>query len=198
MTVALDTRTRPARAPLRVVVTGNAGAGKSTLATRLSAATGAVHLDLDSLAWTEADPPCRRDLRESLAAIDAFVMAHDAWVVEGCYTELLEPVARCCTCFVYLNPGIEACVRNCEARPWEPHKYSSPAAQHAMLPALLAWVRDYESRDDTFSRASHRALFDACQACKIEVTASLPPADLIDRITCPEGCGMPPTSSGEP
>jgi hypothetical protein len=147
------------------------------------------------LAWTEADPPCRRDLRESLAAIDAFVATHDAWVVEGCYTELLEPVVRCCTCFVYLNPGVEACVRNCEARPWEPHKYPSPAAQQAMLPALLAWVRDYESRRDTFSRASHRVVFEACQARKMEVTASPPPADLIDWIIRPEGRGAR-TASG--
>jgi adenylate kinase family enzyme len=72
----------------RVLVVGNSGSGKTTLARQL-AAEGLAHLDLDTLAWLPAPPPVRRPLAESAADIDAFTRRHDAWVIEGCYADLL-------------------------------------------------------------------------------------------------------------
>lgn len=153
----------------RDVIVGNSGSGKSTLASRLARTGGAAHLDLDTLAWRPTTPPERRPLAESLPEIERFIAQHDAWVIEGCYADLLAlPLARC-TRLVFLNPGVEACVANARSRPWEPHKYATKEAQDANLAMLIGWIRDYERRGDTFSLAAHRALFDGFVGEKIEL-----------------------------
>lgn len=55
-------------------------------------------------------------------------------------------------------------------RPWEPNKYVSPEAQDAMLANLQTWVTSYYERDNAWSSAAHRALFDAFQGSKVEYT----------------------------
>ena len=155
----------------RIVIIGNSGSGKSTLAQSLARESGLMLLDLDTLAWEAANPTTRRRLDESLAAITAFMDASESWVVEGCYADLLAPVIARCTRLIFLNPGIEACVRNCRTRPWEPHKYPSREAQDKNLEMLVGWVREYANRQDEFSLRSHRRLFDDFQGDKVEVTS---------------------------
>jgi hypothetical protein len=36
---------------------------------------------------------------------------------------------------------------------------------------LIGWIGQYETRDDTFSLAAHRALFERFAGAKIEVTS---------------------------
>ncbi len=166
----------------RIIVLGNSGSGKSTLA-RALAATGQVpHLDLDTLAWEPTSPPTRRPLSASIAAITGFMDAHDTWVVEGCYADLLAAAADRCTRLVFLNPGVEACSANCRARPWEPHKYPSPEAQDQNLGMLLAWVRDYETRGDECSLQAHRRLFDRFAGEKLEATSRPELDELVRRL----------------
>jgi SAM-dependent methyltransferase len=153
----------------RVIVFGNSGSGKSTLAAQLSRAEGLAHLDLDTLAWLPTDPPTRRPIEDSADEIVGFTAQHDAWVIEGCYTDLLAMVRRAATEMVFLNPGVEACVAHCRARPWEPHKYATRVAQDANLAMLIGWVRGYPSRSDTCSLVAHRALYDAFEGPKREV-----------------------------
>ena len=73
----------------------------------------------------------------------------------------------------FLNPGVEACIANCRARPWEPEKYPSKGAQDQKLDFLLDWVREYESRADEYSLARHRELFEGFRGPKVELS-SLP------------------------
>lgn len=153
----------------RVVIFGNSGSGKSTLARRLSAAAGVSHLDLDTCAWEPKTPPARRPPEESEREIAAFLEANGGWVVEGCYSSLLaSPLSRC-TLALFLNPGVDACIANASARPWEPHKYSSKEAQDRNLEMLRSWIRDYTVREDEYSLAAHRALFDGFTGHKIEL-----------------------------
>lgn len=153
----------------RLLVVGNSGSGKTTLASRLARDEGLAHLDLDALAWQPTVPPVRRDLADSAGEIRRFTARHDAWVVEGCYADLAQLLAADATHLVFLNPGVEACVRHCRARPWEPHKYPSREAQDRNLAMLLDWVRSYPDRDDPCSLAAHRALYDAFSGPKREV-----------------------------
>jgi adenylate kinase family enzyme len=153
----------------RVLIVGNSGSGKTTLARTLAARDALAHLDLDSLAWLPTPPPTRRPLAESVAAIGAFTAIHEAWVIEGCYADLATAVAGQATELVFLNPGVEACVRHCRARPWEPHKYESREAQDRNLEFLVAWVRAYADRDDVCSLSAHRRLFEAFAGSKREV-----------------------------
>ena len=155
---------------MRWVVFGNSGAGKSRFARALAAAHGLAHLDLDTVAWQDgADPPSRRPLAASAAAIRAFQAAAPGWVVEGCYADLLALALAQADEAVFLNPGTAACQANARQRPWEPHKYPSPQAQDANLAMLLDWIADYETRADEFSLAAHRALFDGFAGRKREL-----------------------------
>lgn len=148
----------------RLLILGNSGSGKTTLARTL----GLPHLDLDAVAW--AAPGERLALDESVEAIRAFHRAHASWVMEGSYASLARAVLPLCTEFRFLNPGVAACVANCEGRPWEPEKYPSPEAQNERLAFLLDWVRSYDTRDDEYGLAQHRAVFDAFDGPKREIT----------------------------
>ena len=153
----------------RILILGNSGSGKTTTARALQAEHGLPHLDLDAIAWTR--PGERRPLAESVAALEAFDQAHRSWVVDGSYASLARAALPLCTEFRFLNPGIEACVANCESRPWEPEKYASPEDQDERLAFLLEWVRGYESRDDEYGLAQHRALYDGFDGTKREFVA---------------------------
>lgn len=152
----------------RVLIFGNSGSGKTTMARDLAELSGLAHLDLDGLAWDDARN--RRPLSESAAEIDAFVAAHPSWVIEGCYADLLELVVPAATEVRFLNPGTEVCVANCRARPWEPEKYPTKEAQDELLDFLVEWVREYETRTDEYSLARHRALFHRFPGPKREYT----------------------------
>ncbi len=154
---------------MRVVVLGNSGSGKTSMARALRADHGLVHLDLDAVAW--ATPGARRPLADSVAAIEAFGRQHDAWVVEGSYASLAAAALPLCTEFRFLNPGAEVCLANAQRRPWEPEKYASPEEQDARLPFLLDWIRSYDTRDDEYGLTAHRALFDEFEGPKREVGA---------------------------
>jgi SAM-dependent methyltransferase/adenylate kinase family enzyme len=153
----------------RVIVVGNSGSGKSTLAAALARDEGLAHLDLDTLAWLPTDPPTRRDIGVCASDIRRFTDEHRAWVVEGCYADLARLLVPSATELIFLNPGVDACVRHCQARPWEPHKYPTPEAQDANLPMLLEWVRHYPTRDDPCSLNAHRALYEAFGGPKREI-----------------------------
>jgi adenylate kinase family enzyme len=152
----------------RIVIFGNSGSRKSSLAKALAELYQVPHLDLDVIAWKADEPGVRAAHEESLKELMHFIRASDSWVIEGCYSVLLKEAARYCTEMIFLNPGVDACVENCRCRPWEPHKYKSREAQDANLQMLLQWVREYEIREDEFSLSEHRRLFDMHEGRKVE------------------------------
>ena len=107
----------------RIVIFGNSGSGKTTMARELSRRHGLPHLDLDSLAWDV--PAVRKPLDESNRLLENYLDEHEQWVIEGCYADLLAGAISRASELRFLNPGIEACIRNCRSRPWEPEKYLS-------------------------------------------------------------------------
>jgi adenylate kinase family enzyme len=153
----------------RILIFGNSGSGKSTMARSLSNELGIAHLDLDQLAWSS--PGVRRPLADSALVIEDFLTREAEWIAEGCYGDLIDLLLPHATELRFLNPGTEACVANCRRRPWEPEKYKSPEEQDARLDFLLEWVRQYETRSDEYSLVRHRSLFDAFSGPKQEYTA---------------------------
>lgn len=145
----------------RTAILGNSGSGKSTLARSLAAESDPPTpiLDLDTIAW---DPgPIPRPRERAFAQLDTFCSA-DAWILEGCYGDLVgHALARWQPELILLDPGLDTCLAHCRARPWEPHKYPSKAAQDQNLEFLLDWVADYYVREGPMSAKAHRALFDA-------------------------------------
>lgn len=153
---------------------GNAGAGKTTLANSLFDLCPAPKLFLDEVAFAESAQ--RRQVTESVEIALAFAVKNNSWIIEGCYTSIVQPLVPYCDTLVFLNPGIETCVTHCRQRPWERKKFNSPEEQNANLENLIAWVRDYTTRTDEYGLLQHRRLFDSFQGRKIEFTRVVPNA----------------------
>ena len=154
-----DERARLREKVSRVLIFGNSGSGKSTLADALSRQHQLAHLDLDTLAWQTGDPPERMPLAASQSQISSFLDDNAGWVVEGCYSDLIEFVLPAAEHLIYLDLPIEECIANARRRPWEPHKYATKADQDANLDMLIDWIAKYAQRSDVFSRAAHQDLF---------------------------------------
>lgn len=154
-----------------VVVIGNSGSGNSALALTLAETSGAKTLDLDTIVWAPGKIAVPRAPEAAQADLEAFCSTHPAWIGEGCYGSLPEYALRWKQEFIFVNPGEAACLANCRARPWEPHKYASKAGQDSKPEFLLNWVSDYYTRDDDISLARHRAIFNAYDGAKREITS---------------------------
>lgn len=145
---------------LRFVILGNSGSGKSTLARALAAKHGLAVLDLDTVAWEPDTVGVPRDPAAAAADVQRFCAEHAGWVLEGCYETLVEAVFDHRPQLIWLDPGVDVCIRHCRARPFEPHKYATREAQEEKLGFLLAWVREHYTRERPLSQAAHVATFD--------------------------------------
>ena len=158
---------------MRVLVFGNSGSGKTTFAQAVAEGRGLVHLDLDSIVWEPGEVAVQRPTVAIANSLGEFLANHDAWVIEGCYGELVEAASSQCTELVFLNPGLEACLANNRRRPWEPKKYASAEQQDAMLEMLQTWVADYYTRSGPWSYEAHRRIFDSHPGTKQEYTSTV-------------------------
>lgn len=143
----------------RVIIFGNSGSGKSTKAKHLCSEYNLSHLDLDTLAWLRTDPPQRKPINDSKKEILSFLKDNDSWVIEGCYSDLLEIVLEKSSEIIYMKLSVEDCIENAKKRPWEPHKYISKDAQDENLEMLIEWIKQYPVRDDTFSKVEHEKIY---------------------------------------
>lgn len=141
------------------MIFGNSGSGKSTLAKHLSLKETLAHLDLDTIAWLPSTPPERTPLDTAKQEIDKFINTHNNWVIEGCYTDLLELTIDSATEIIFMNLSIQDCIANAKQRPWESHKYASKEAQDANLGMLIEWISQYTNRLDSFSYTAHQTLY---------------------------------------
>ena len=87
----------------RILIFGNSGSGKSTLAEKLAASQNLAHLDLDTLAWQPVSPPERAPLSESEIKMMDFIKHNAGWVIEGCYSDLLELVVSHADEMIFMN-----------------------------------------------------------------------------------------------
>ncbi|WP_440906513.1 AAA family ATPase (plasmid) [Catenovulum sp. SX2] len=149
-----------------VIIFGNSGSGKSTLAKHLANTQGLAHLDLDTIAWLATTPPQRMPIERSTEVIDTFLSQNTNWVIEGCYADLLEYVMPKANKLIFLNLPVADCITNAKNRPWEPHKYPNKQAQDNNLAMLIEWIKQYPNRDDTFSLAAHKKLYQAFAGAK--------------------------------
>jgi len=154
---------------MRVAILGNSGSGKSTLAASIASAAGAPSLDLDTIAWEPGQSAVERAEEDALSDVRAFCTSNETWVVEGCYANLVEATLEYTPKFLFLNPGLEACLTNCRNRPWEPHKYASKQEQDSNLQLLLSWVADYYTRNGPLSLSAHISCFQSYPGPKLEL-----------------------------
>ena len=70
---------------MRVLILGNSGAGKTTMARVLAEAHGLERLDLDSVVWEPHRVAEARAAEAVRGDLDRFTAQHERWVVEGSY-----------------------------------------------------------------------------------------------------------------
>ena len=87
---------------MKVIILGNAGAGKSTLARKLIASQPAARLSLDEVAFQGGTE--RRPLQDSVEAVRRWISEQDSWIIEGCYADILEPVLA--LSLIHISQGI--------------------------------------------------------------------------------------------
>lgn len=154
----------------RWVILGNSASGKTTLARKIAEINGAAVLDLDTIAWDPAAAqPTRRDQAANHNDIRSFIESHPAWVIEGCYEDLIEFATGWNPVMVFLRPDVETCLARARQRKFEAHKFATPEAQEAALGFLLEWIRDYPVRAGSLSQAAHLRTFDSYSGRKILV-----------------------------
>src|SRR6266850_1415474 len=73
---------------MKIILLGNAGAGKSTMVRRLIGSADIPRLSLDEIAWEQGTT--RKPLAESVKLLYAFFATKDQWVIEGCYGDIIE------------------------------------------------------------------------------------------------------------
>jgi hypothetical protein len=111
----------------------------------------------------------RRPVQDSIDDVKRWIANNDRWIIEGCYSDIIEPVLQFCDELIFLNPGVDACIAHCRSRPWEPDKFNSRREQDEHLENLLQWVRSYESRTDEYGLSRHRELYESFQGKKREL-----------------------------
>lgn len=153
----------------RIILLGNAGAGKSTMARYLTQGNSIPRLSLDEIAWSEG--PKRKPHKESVCELETFLKTNEHWLIEGCYGDLIKVALPYCTELRFLNPGIDVCIKHCRQRLWEPEKFASQEEQQAMVETLIEWVREYENRNDEYGLKRHREIFDTFNGSKKEYTS---------------------------
>lgn len=139
------------------------------MARRIMGDRSIPRLSLDEIAWNPGAQ--RKPLAESLELLSTFLERNDQWIIEGCYSDLVEAALAHCTELRFLNPGIEVCVAHCYRRSWEPEKFASVDEQQAMLEQLVLWVKQYERRDDEYGLKRHRQIFKRFSGAKREFTS---------------------------
>ena len=160
----------------RIAIVANSGSGKSTLASQLTSEMETrlkgpcAYLDLDTIAWQSDAPTELRPHEEAAGDVREFCNNNPHWVVEGRYADLIEVALEAQATLLFLDPGVAVCQDHCRNRPWEPHKYSSKAAQDKNLSFLLDWVADYYQRQGTLSHQAHQSLFDGYSGPKHHLT----------------------------
>lgn len=128
-------------------------------------------LDLDLVFWDTGTVERPSKLR--IAEVQKFCREHESWIIEGCYSDLIEASFPWSPELIFMDPGQEVCISNCRRRPYEPHKYRTPEEQDQNLNFLLAWVANYYEREGLMSYRRHNELFNSYNGPKRRITEQI-------------------------
>jgi uridine kinase len=135
---------------MRVLITGAAGSGTSTLAVTLAEHWGAAAVDADSFLWLPTDPPfsIKRDPEQCRALFEQQLRSHERIVVAGSVVGWGVDALFDLVVFLYVEAAVR--VRRLQAREVERFGKADPA--------FLEWAAQYdEGSAEGRSLAKHEA-----------------------------------------
>ncbi len=144
----------------RLVIIGNSGSGKSTVATHVAAATGLSTYDFDLIHWH--DDGSKRDELESKALV-ARIAAADSWIVEGVYGWLAEVALVEATALIWTDLCWSECREGLLARGLRRGMTSKNQDD------LIVWAENYWSRSTPSSFAGHKRIYAAFNGPKLRL-----------------------------
>ena len=128
----------------RINVTGNAGAGKSTLAFEISRALDIPTYGLDSIVWQpgwkETDPVERKHLLQEL-------VSRESWVIDG----VSKIIRESADLVIFLDISRRICLYRCTKRSWQYKFKTRPGLPEncpeiMIFPTLIKIVFDFPSK----------------------------------------------------
>ncbi len=141
----------------RIAILGNAGSGKSYLASKIGVAWGLPIIDLDALFWM---PGGYTEKRPSVA-VDAELAKRktdDRWIIEGVFGELIAQVLDRANLLLWLDFDWTTCRASLVDR----HSNAAEEERHRKdetFRVLLDYAEAYWSRGGPRSQSGHAALF---------------------------------------
>ena len=142
----------------RIVIIGNSGSGKSSLARRLSDRFASPVIHLDGLFW-EPGGFNRKRPQEVVFAEIATLATGQRWIVEGVFGELAQAFLPNADLLLWLNLDWESCRQGLLHRGSESSKQRDPQSAEENFNKLLQWASAYWQRDDARSFQGHQELF---------------------------------------
>ncbi len=181
----------PPTSPRRVLVTGAAGAGTTTLAGALAGRWSVPHADSDDYFWVPTDPPYR-EVREPEARaelMDAIFLPRPAWVLSGSvmgWGPAEQPVLDRVQLVVLLTLDPQtrlARVEERQRRRYGPDAVAPGGARHEDHLAFLEWCAGYDDPAfDGRNLAQHLAWLERLEQPTMRLDGDGPLGDLVARI----------------
>jgi adenylate kinase family enzyme len=136
----------------RILIIGNSGTGKSTLASALAGLVHAPVIDLDLLHWEEDGYGRKRD-EDAARQMTLEVSSQPRWIIEGVFGWLAEVTLPKATTLIWLDLPWSLCRAGLLARGKRRGATSQDAAD------LMRWAEAYWIRQTPSSFAGHSKIF---------------------------------------
>ena len=154
----------------KLVVIGNSGSGKSTVATHVAAATGISAHDLDLIHWHEDGR--KRDETESKMLVGQ-IASKSSWIIEGVYGWLAEVALSEATSLIWTD----LCWSECR------HGIIQRGLRRGMTfkdqDELIVWAEHYWIRSTSSSFAGHQRMYAAFGRAKLRLNSRAEVSSLI-------------------
>ncbi|MBM6545928.1 AAA family ATPase [Janibacter sp. YIM B02568] len=186
--------------PRRVLVTGAAGAGTTTLASALAARWSVPHADTDDYFWLPTDPPYRevREVSARVELMSALFLPRPVWVLSGSLLGWGDPARSVMervelVVLVTLEPSTRmARVEERQRRRYGSAAIAEGGPLHDEHVAFLQWCAGYDDPDfDGRNLAGHLAWLEQIEQPSLRLDGSAAVGDLVAQVAS-HLCGARP------
>ncbi len=169
----------------RTLIMGNSGSGKSWLAGRLGRALGLAATDLDDIHWLRGSYEQKRARGDAIQLAVA-AASGQAWIVEGVFGWLIEPISDKASFLVWLDLNWDDCYGNLKDR------YRGKTDGRSFR-ELAVWAENYWNRQSASSFSGHKEIFENFAGPKARLRTRPDVAEFLRSID-DNHHGMPPAA----